>query len=633
MDAKEKTGKRKQNTSKVKTIKSTSKNKKNNKWYWLALSVILLATLIIYFKAIKFDLLIWDDNLYINENSHIKALRWENIRLFFTSFYAGNYQPLTILMYAFEYQFAGESGFLYHLNNIILHIFNTFLVFILIKKIAPKNIPVALITAAFFAVHPMHVESVAWVAERKDVLYTFFFLLSLIMYAGYLKSKALKDILLTGLFFVLSCLSKSAAVILPLVMLLMDYKSDRKFSWKTIAEKIPFFAISLIFGLIAMQSQKEAMPDEQGIPFVTHFFVVFNSLITYIVKAFVPINLSAFYPYPKALNDALPVIYYLSLVFTGLLLFFVWYSRKWGKDVLFGFGFFLITIILVLQIITVGNATMADRYTYVPYIGIFYIIGKLYEYLAGKGKNYKNIIITAAVLVFIIFSSISYARVKKWENDETLFSDVIKKYPENPLPYNNRGCYYLKIAQNEHAENPEKQAVYFRNAYKDFNRITELDTGYYHIYYNRGLASFFLKDYNNAIRDFDREIRKNPDDDEAIFDRGNAKQQLKDYAGAIIDFDKAIALNPDAESIYFNRGNSKKELNDYEGALRDYDKAIALNPKLIKAYNNRSLLRCLLKDYEGTLADYDKMIELDPNDTTTIKNREVIRGLLNESKK
>ena len=191
-----------------------------NKWLWFALAIVFLSTFAIYFQALNFDLLFsWDDNVYISNNVALKDLHWANIKQFFTEFYAGNYQPITMLMYAIEYKVVANSPMLYHFNNILLHILNTGLVFILIRKISPKNDIAALVTAAFFAIHPMHVESVAWVAERKDVLYSFFFLISLIFYTNYLQSKKTHLLFFSGAFFVLSCFSKSAAVVLPLVML------------------------------------------------------------------------------------------------------------------------------------------------------------------------------------------------------------------------------------------------------------------------------------------------------------------------------------------------------------------------------------------------------------------------------
>lgn len=633
MNTKEKNKKNKQKpTTANKTAVKLKKNN-SNKLVWFALVIVVFTTFAIYFKAIKFGF-VWDDDLYINTQNHINDIKWENIKLFFTEFFALNYQPVTILSYAIEYKLVGAHASLYHLNNIILHIINTILVFVLIRKISPKNIIVAIITTALFAVHPMHVESVAWVAGRKDVLFTFFFLFSLITYTNYLKSEKLLQLILTGIFFVMSCFSKSAAVILPLVMLLFDYYSNRKFTWKILFEKIPFFAISLIFGILALNSQKAAIPITNVIPVLDRIFIVSNSLITYICKAFLPINLSAFYPYPIESGNTLPVIYYLSILFVGFILFFIWYSRRWGKDVVFGFLFFLVTIILVLQIVSVGNATMADRYTYIPYIGIFFIIGKLFEYFYTKANiYYKNYFVIVLTLGFIIFSTISYGRVKIWENYETLFSDVMKKYPLNSVAYNNRGCYYLKTAQDLTTDNSVQKDILFRKSFQDFDKLVEIDESYYHVYYNRGLASYFLKDYANSIKDFDTEIQKNPKDEEAYFNRGNAKTESSDFIGAIKDFDNAIALNSKDENLYYDRGNVKKKLNDFTGAIKDFDKAIELNPKLIKAYNNRSILKCILKDYEGTVADYDKMIELNPKDTTTIKNRNIVKSLYVKSKK
>ncbi|NTW34475.1 MAG: hypothetical protein HGB12_17950, partial [Bacteroidetes bacterium] len=209
--------------NKIKNKKNQSPQKKPNqkvdnnnisKCYWLALAGVFIITLIIYFKATGFGY-VWDDDLYIIQNSHIKNIKWENIKLFFTEFYAGNYQPITILTYAVEQKLFKDPSVFLHINNIIIHIINTYLVFVLIKKISPKNAVVALITAAFFAVHPMHVESVAWISERKDVLYSLFFLLSLIVYCNYLKTQNIKLLIYAAVFFILSCLSKSAAVVLP----------------------------------------------------------------------------------------------------------------------------------------------------------------------------------------------------------------------------------------------------------------------------------------------------------------------------------------------------------------------------------------------------------------------------------
>ncbi len=601
------------------------------RWIWYALALVLVSTFAIYFKALNFDFLYtWDDNLYISTNNAIKDLKWENIKLFFTEFYVWNYQPITILSYAIEYKLAGNAASLFHFNNIVFHLLNTFLVFVLIRKLSPKNAMLALITSAFFAVHPMHVESVAWLAERKDVLYSFFFLLALILYIDYLKSNKFKYLILTAFFFLLSCLSKSAAVILPFVLLLLDYYFSRKYSLKLFAEKLPFFFISLVFGIVAMNSQTTAIPEALlNISFLDRISLVSYSVLSYLIKAVVPANLSAIYPYPIELGTNLHGIYYFSIFCLALMAFFVWFTQRWGKDGVFGFLFFLITIILVLQFIPIGSAAMADRYTYIPYIGIFFMVGKLFEYLSDGFKNkYINLVL---LISFVVFLTIANSRVKVWRNDETLFSDAIKKDSFSMVAYNNRGSYYLTIAKNKFASDLKNQERFYRLALQDFESISKLNANYLHNYYNRGLSKYYLKNFIGAVKDFDNEIINDSNSPGVYFYRALAKNEIKDYAGAIKDFDKVLLFDSYVSEVYYNRGNAKKELNDYSGALRDYDKAIELDRKNIVVYNNRSILKCMLKDYEGAITDFDKMIELNPQDAATIKNREIIKSLRKDS--
>jgi protein O-mannosyl-transferase len=524
--------------------KQTSKAPKTNQfnWVWLALGVVLITTLFIYFQALKFDLLDWDDNLYLVSVRQIKHLNWESIKLFFTNYYLGNYHPFTMLFYAVEQTIGRGQSSVYHLNNIILHIINTVLVFVLIRKISPKNAIVALITAAFFAVHPMHVESVAWVAERKDVLYSFFFLLSLIIYLNYLNTKKLQHLIIAGIFFLFSCLSKSAAVVLPVVLVLLDYYTGRKFNWKTLAEKLPFFVISLIFGIIAVYSQNvKGQAPELKISVLERISVVSYSFVSYLLRLFVPIKLSAIYPYPMELNKTLPVFYYTSVLGVALLIIFIWFSRKWGKDILFGFLFFVITIVLVLQFVPVGNATMADRYTYIPYIGIFFIIGKLYErLLQGKFKKAMNkYSIAAFFIVFAVFSSMAYTRIKIWKNNDILLTDVIQKYP-NSIAYYNRA-----LSRGKYKNYP--------GAISDYDMAIGLNNNYTAAYYSRGVIKCYQNDYSGALPDFNKAIELDSNYTDAYSDRGNVKYMLKDFKGALADYNKALEINPNDKITIKNR--------------------------------------------------------------------------------
>jgi len=596
-----------------KTKKVSIKQEKvvNNRWSRYLLGALLLITAAIYFQSIKFDFLTtWDDNFYVTENPDIKALTWSNIQLFFTNFYMNMYQPLTMMLYAFEYKIGGGNAAFFHFGNILFHMLNTVLVYLFIKKIANNNQVVALLTAAFFALHPMHVESVAWISETKDVLYSFFFLLSLIMYHNYLRNNRIKHLVWACLLFLLSCFSKSAAVILPLVMLLMDYYTGRKFSTKLLFEKIPFFIISLIFGVISLQSQSSAIQDmapDMTLP--ENISVVAFSFVTYLFKAFIPVNLSAVYPYPNEIGSTLPVIYYFSIGLTLILFFLVWYSRKIGKDLIFGFLFFVLCIILVLQFVPVGAAAMAERYTYIPYIGVFFIVAKLYNNFADKNKNYGRYLLVSICLIFTVFSVVSFRRVGVWENGEKLFTDLIAKHPESGISYRLRGDFYLSYYTKKiDAKNTALRSEYLQKAVTDLEKALQYPLNEY----NKNCVLYGLGSAYNS--------------------RGFEKYSGGDHAGAMGEFKKAIKYCPDDANAYFSMGSIKNENQDYAGALADFNQAIAIDNNYFQAYNNRGSTRFNLKDYQGALDDFNKAIALKPDFADAIKNRDMVISIINSSK-
>jgi len=556
-----------------------------NKWVWLALGMVAVTTLLVYLKSTGFSFIDWDDTAYLSNNQDIKNLAWGNIKMFFTKFYVCNYQPLTILMYAMEYKVAGFSAALYHINNIVLHLLNTCLVFLLIKKISPKNAIVALITAAFFAVHPMHVESVAWVAERKDVLYSFFMLLSLIMYTDYIRLHKMKFIIYAFFFFMLSCMSKSAAVIIPLILLLFDYYLNRKWSMKVILEKLPFFLISMLFGIIALYSQKGAVRDYTfTLTIFERISIVSYSFIDYILKSFVPVHLSAIYPYPVKAGETLPFIYFLAPLGLVIISVIIFISRKWGKDIIFGSLFFVISIILVLQIFPVGDAVMADRYSYIPYIGIFFITGKLYEHVLFFSKRYhqgyKNILKALLITIFILFAFIANRRVSIWENEETLFADVIRKFPQTSLAYNNIGCRQLNdFALKTYKLDPEMRNMYLDKADSNFTKAIKYTPSFVLFYLNRGITRFHRGNFNDAIIDFDRYIAAIQNNSEAYNYRGKALGSAGNFQEAIANFDKAIAIDPKNVEAYGNRYIAKYQIRDLKGTISDCEKVLSFNPE------------------------------------------------------
>ncbi len=644
-----------------------SQNKKNRIYILFA----LFATLLVYSGSLNNELIKnWDDGGYISEHKLVQKINTENVKEIFSVYYKGNYHPLTTMMYAFEYSVVGEKPFLYHLNNLLIHLINVLLVFIFIKWLTKKP-EIAFITALLFGIHPMHVESVAWISERKDVLYTFFFLGSILYYMKYLSStdKKSKYFILSVIAFLLSSLSKSAAVTLPVVLLLIDYYLKRKWSGKALVDKIPFFLISLSFGIAAIFSQKSAGAIQDLNPLFSIFerlMLASYATMMYLVKLFVPINLSAMYPYPDRVAGSLPLIYKIAPIVVIGVAFLVFLSRKYGRDVLFGALFFIITISLVLQILPVGGAILAERYTYVPYIGLFMIIGKGYSFLSNNKQSFfkslKILYLALLIIMAVGFSVMSFNRIKIWKNGEILFTDMIRIYPNLPFAYNNRGYLYFNFLKN------------YDKAILDYSKCISLDSTFHRAYSNRGVLYYNLAEnekksgkitsqvkldsiYNLALLDFNSALKYRADNTDALIGRANTYSTLKKfdlsledynkylllepkhakaylwrgtaytnlgkYSEAFKDFNKCLELSPDDDNAFFWRGLAYYHMKDYKAAIIDLNTSLELNSKQIEPYSWRGLAKYNLKQYEESISDYTKAIELNPNDAASFVNRSI----------
>jgi protein O-mannosyl-transferase len=574
------------------TATTQAHSMRNTERYFLA--GILTLTIVIYFNSLSNDFMRnWDDNVYVLENSWIKDLSFENIKSIFTSFHlSGNYHPLTLLSYAVEYTFAGLNPVVYHSTNLVLHCFNIILVYLLIKRLSGK-FEVAVIVALFFGIHPMHVESVAWIAERKDVLYSLFFLFSLICYTSYLQhaqdagsaASGIKHILnhwymLTLVFFLFSLFSKSAAAVLPLSLFLIDYYQHRKIDIRNILEKIPFFILSIIFGIIAIFSQKAAgaiTPQASLGSFLDRILFVCYEISFYLIKLFLPTNLSACYPYPVKTDGWLPLPYYFApfLVLAILAGMIVLWNRR--RALVFGVLFFLVNLIMILQVIPVGGAIVADRYTYIPYLGIFLIIGQFYCGMSGKKTELQSVIKNSVAVILIgytiFFSLTTYERTKQWKSTVILFNDVIEKQPMAGYAYFIRGS---AMAQ----ENNTMQAI------SDFCTALEFNPVAAYVYLHRGNSYSKIKKYQLALNDYNKAIELDSSLLDAYYNRGLTYFNLKNYRAAIWDEDKTISLKPDYVNAYLTLGVAQSKVGDYTSAIKSTVKALELDSTNAKAYDN-----------------------------------------------
>jgi len=455
----------------------------------------------------------------------------------------GNYHPVTMLSYAIEYKIFGLSASGYHTTNWLLHLINTTMVFILIQLLT-KSVTISLLTTLLFGIHPMHVESVAWISERKGLLYTFFYLLSIYYYLKYVQSgNKMRFYLLMLMAFVLSLLSKGLAVTLPVIFLLFDLYLRRKLNAQVWLEKLPFFILSIIFGIVAIKAQSAYgyIQDSVHYDFISRIFYGSYAIIMYVWKLFIPLKLSAFYPYPDLGKSMSSIIVYSAPVLLAIILAFLVKSRKNNRVIWFGIAFFIITIALVLQFIPVGKAVISNRYTYISYLGPFLIISHGIKHLLDSKRYMKMMIVSSLCVIFLALGMISYERCTVWQTSGTVWTDVINKYPKVALAYYNRGTYYNEIKD-------------YKRALLDFNKSIELDVTNYSFYNNRGSIYFLLDQYEKAVADFTECVALKANHKECLYNRSISFYKLKQFNRAFKDANRAEQLGKAVSATY------KKEL-------------------------------------------------------------------------
>ena len=595
----------------------------------------------------------WDDPGYIRDNALIKDISAEGIKAIFSTQNAvmGNYHPLTILSYAIEYSYVRLDPWLYHLDSLLLHILVTLLVYWLVNLLTRRPIAAA-ITALLFGLHPMHMESVAWLAGRKDVVYGTFYIAACIAYIYFLRTTDKQRWLwYSGVLalFICSLLSKPVAVTLPLTLLLIDYFEKRKLHYSLLVEKIPHFAIAIAFGIQSLHDQhKFGALDTQSVVynFADRAALGCYALITYLWKVVAPVNLSSFYQYPEKPGGSLPIEYYIYPLIVIAIIFVVWKFLRKNVVVIFGLLFFLANIALLLQFIPVGGAIIADRYTYIPYLGLFFIAGWYvscyFEPNAKKQQAYPVLIIVLAYS--LVLGYLSNERCKVWYDTTSLWRDVIEKQPRTPNAYNNLGFNYFN--KFNESVNQKERKIYYDSSYLLLNKAISLQASFVNpyislgelmrttgqfaeakrLYYKAlslkgndktgeaylGLAIIYAinNNFDSSGFCFQSAIRLKPYFPEAHSNYGNLLDMTGKRDSAIIQYGIAISQNPDMDAFYLNRGRALIQLNRWDEAMKDFGRAIAINPGLGDNYYARSHCYAHAGNKALALQDVQKAISL-----------------------
>jgi lipoprotein NlpI len=632
-------------------------------------------TLFVYLAALRNDFVNWDDGQYVYENSHIHSLNAAFFKWAFFDFYASNWHPLTWFSHALDYALWGLNPLGHHLTNIVLHAVNVFIVVFLVIRLLEAwkertmssgqpsflNERAILIAAGttglLFGLHPVHVESVAWVAERKDLLCALFFLLSILWYVKYASDSRelvrrnglshlfnIRYLSVLGLF-VLALMSKPMAVTLPVVLLVLDWfpfnriRSGRTL-WAACVEKLPFFALSLASSIVTILAQRAggAMTLTDVVPLSTRLLVAAKSIIAYLWKMLLPLDLVPFYPYPEDVS-LLSWKYLLFLILVIAVTVACIRAAKKRRLLLAAWSYYVVTLIPVLGIVQVGTQSMADRYTYLPSLGPFLLLGVMAAGVWGTvailkrpGRHMKVACVAAA---FFVFASLSYLTIKQiavWENSVSLWSSVIEKEPKSvPLAYMNRGVAYQVLGKFEEALadfnaaillNPSDAEAYssrgslFKQigrpdaALEDYTISIMLNSFNAHVYNNRANVYGQIGQFDNELADYDRAIALDPSYAAAYNNRGMVFVKTGRFNRAIEDFNRFIALDPDNAEAYSNRGIAYALTGQYDAALKDFNTALALSQDFAEAYFNRGRLYSKEGRTELARADYQKACDL-----------------------
>ena len=633
---------------------------------YLPIILIIIVTAFVYSFSLGNEATNWDDDKYIGENPLLRTFDKETVsKMFFSDdpgekYFMGNYHPLTMLTLNMNYQIAdlGANGkvlpYTFIMINIALHLMSVFLVYLIFSQLFTKRL-YPIVIALLFGIHTLHVESVTWIAERKDVLYTMFYFLSLYCYILYKKRQKVTFYILSLIIFIISALSKGQAVSLTVTLFLIDYfLTEEYLNWKTHLNKIPFLIISMVFGLISVKAQAVSTALAETDQYEVYQRIAFgsNGFLQYILRFILPVKLACLYPYPDILNRTVPVIYWLTVpVFIAVILL-NFFTYKKDKIFTFGLLFFIANIALLLQFIPVGSAMYADRYSYIPSVGLSILLAYVIDLLTTKYKDNKAILYGVFAVYAVILCIMTINREKVWQNSRTLWSDCVEKYPEAVIGWNNLGSYINMMADSTLKKKDDSE--YLKNkklAIDCFTQGIKNKPDYTHAFYNRGLAEndvfeltsdtlyekSALNDFSKALT-YDLNFAPAFQSRAAIYDLYSERftNINKDsctyyFALALSDFNRALELNPNLYDVYVNRGVAYGKYGDFNRSIEDFNTYLEKFPQNASAYSNRGLAYNGLKQYDLALQDFAKSVELDSLNEGAYFNRAITYRTLGEN--
>jgi tetratricopeptide (TPR) repeat protein len=559
----------------------------------LALLAIAVITAASFLPSVNNDFVNYDDTRFVLQNTFIRGLSGENLANMFTrARYEQLYIPLVWISLAVDYSIWELWAPGYHAVNLALHIANTLIVFFLIRQLT-GSAPAACVAAILFGIHPLHVESVAWVTERKDVLSTFFFLLALVCYVHYAKGGRAGFYILSILIFICALLSKPMAVTLAVIIVIVDWYYSRPFSARLIVEKIPFFLLSLAAGISTLLLQRGGASEPNSLE---NLLLGSRNLFFYLYKTVLPIRLVVFYPPPEDVSFSEPV-YLAALAGFAVAVALVAFSLKLSRRLFLGLSFFLITLLPVLQFVRAGTQVAADRFVYIPSVGLFMLAGLAFDKSLRGGKLARAVGAGLVVGVSLVFSYLTFVQCEVWRDSGSLWEHALKYHP-SATAYGRLGAYHHKRGDA-------------RKASELYRKALEMDPTHLSALVNLGNIHKDEGSLEEALEFYEAALEAWPKAEEAMMNKASIHFDQGKTELAIREYEEMIGRGITGATVYLNLARAYASIDENQEAIASFEKALAGNRDLAGAYQGLGAAYYKIGRIEDAIRNYEMCIERD----------------------